>query len=211
MAGNEQKIDPRLARNYGDLTTDDQRAVYRQWADSYDEELIEEFGYIAPQEAVNAFVRRVTDRTAPVLDMGCGTGLAGKLLDQAGYAHIDGIDLSPEMLEKAAALNVYRQLWEGDLTAVIDVQPIYQAMICVGVFSHKSDQPFLIPKLLDCLLPGGLVIATVNGKGWRDIGWVELLEESQRQHDFKLESVDDIGYLTKQGIDGKLLTIRLRP
>jgi len=112
------------------------------------------------------------------------------------------------MLEKAAALNVYRQLWEGDLTAVIDVQPIYQAVICVGVFSHKSDQPFLIPKLLDCLLPGGLVIATVNGKGWRDIGWVELLEQSQRQHDFKLESVDDIGYLTKQGIDGKLLTIR---
>ncbi|MEC9371743.1 MAG: hypothetical protein VYB33_10635 [Pseudomonadota bacterium] len=51
----------------------------------------------------------------------------------------------------------------------------------------------------------------MNGKGWRDIGWVKLLEESQRQHDFKLESVDDIGYLTKQGIDGKLLTIRPRP
>ncbi len=208
MAGSEQKIDPRLARNYADLATDDQRVVYRQWADSYDQELIEEFGYIAPQEAVNAFVHRVPDRSTPVLDMGCGTGLAGKLLDQAGYDHIDGIDLSPEMLEKAAALNVYRQLWEGDLTAVIDVQPIYQALICVGVFSHKPDQPFLIPKLLDCLLPGGLVIATVNGKGWGDIGWVELLEESQRQNEFKLESVDDIGYLTKQGIDGKLLTIR---
>ena len=208
MGKDEHKIDPRLARNYADLATDDQRVVYRQWADSYDEELIEEFGYIAPQEAVNAFVHRVPDRKAPVLDMGCGTGLAGKLLDQAGDEHIDGIDLSPEMLEKAAALNVYRHLWEGDLTAVIDVQPIYQAVICVGVFSHKPDQPFLIPKLLDWLLPGGLVIATVNGKGWRDIGWVELLEESQRQHDFNLESVDDIGYLVKQGIDGKLLTIR---
>ena len=208
MTGNEQKIDDRLARNYTDLATDDQRVVYRQWADSYDQELIEEFGYVAPQEAVNAFVHRVPDRTAPVLDMGCGTGLAGKLLDQAGYDHIDGIDLSPEMLEKAAALKVYRQLWEGDLTAVIDVQPIYQALICVGVFSHKPDQPFLIPKLLDCVLPGGLVMATVNGKGWQDIGWVELLEESQRQNEFTLESVDDIGYLTKQGIDGKLLTIR---
>ncbi len=54
MAGSEQKIDPRLARNYADLATDDQRVVYRQWADSYDQELIEEFGYIAPQEAVNA-------------------------------------------------------------------------------------------------------------------------------------------------------------
>ena len=51
-------------------------------------------------------------------------------------------------------------------------------------------------------------MATVNGKGWQDIGWVELLEESQRQNEFTLESVDDIGYLTKQGIDGKLLTIR---
>ena len=208
MVDNKQMIDPRLARNYADVATVDQRIVYRQWAESYDQELIEEFGYVAPQEAVNAFVHRVPDRSAPVLDMGCGTGLAGKLLDQAGYDHIDGIDLSPEMLEKAAALNVYRQLWEGDLTAVIDVQPIYQALICVGVFSHKPDQPFLIPKLLDCLLPGGLVIATVNGKGWREIGWVELLEESQRQNEFKLESIDDIGYLTKQGIDGKLLTIR---
>ena len=202
------RIADRLARNYTDLATDDQRVVYRQWADSYDRELIEEFGYVAPQEAVDAFVRRVPDRTAPVLDMGCGTGLAGKLLNQAGYDHIDGIDLSPEMLEKAAALKVYRQLWEGDLTAVIDVQPIYQALICVGVFSHKPDQPFLIPKLLDCVLPGGLVMATVNGKGWQDIGWVKLLEESQRQRKFKLESVDGIGYLTKQGIDGKLLTIR---
>ena len=208
MAGSEQKIDSRLARNYADLATDDQRVVYRLWADSYVRVLIEVLGYVAPQEAVNAFIRRVPDRTAPVLDMGCGTGLAGKLLDQAGYDHIDGIDLSPEMLEKAAALNVYRQLWEGDLTAVIDVQPIYQALICVGVFSHKPDQPFLIPKLLDCVLPGGLVMATVNGKGWQDIGWVELLEESQRQNEFTLESVDDIGYLTKQGIDGKLLTIR---
>ncbi len=111
MEGNEQKIDPRLARNYTDLATDDQRVVYRQWADSYDEELIEEFGYIAPQEAVNALVRRVPDRTAPVLDMGCGTGLAGKLLDKAGFTHIDGVVLTPELREKAAALNVYRQLW----------------------------------------------------------------------------------------------------
>ena len=44
MTGSEQKIDDRLARNYANLATDDQRVVYRQWADSYDQELIEEFG-----------------------------------------------------------------------------------------------------------------------------------------------------------------------
>ena len=80
----------------------------------------------------------------------------------------------------------------------------------MGVLSHKPDQPLLIPKVLECLLSGGLVIATVNGKGWQDVVWVELLEESQRQNDFKPRSVDDIGYLIKQGIDGTLLTIRAR-
>ena len=57
MESNEQKIDPRLARNYADLATDDQRVVSRQWADSCVKDLLEEFGYIAPQAAVNAFGR----------------------------------------------------------------------------------------------------------------------------------------------------------
>ena len=33
------------------------------------------------QAAVNAFIHRVPDRTLPVLDIGCGTGAVGKLLD----------------------------------------------------------------------------------------------------------------------------------
>lgn len=204
----EQKISPRLARNYANLATDDQRHIYREWAETYDKELIEDFGYVAPRESVDALAVRIPDHTAPVLDMGCGTGLVGQLLDQAGYEHIDGIDLSPEMLEKANFLGIYRNLWEGDLTDIINVPPIYQAVICVGVFSHQPNQPFLIPTLLDCLRPGGLVIATVNGKGWRDIGWVELLEKSRRQYNFSIDSIEDIGYLEKQGIDGKLLFMR---
>ncbi|GIS87744.1 MAG: hypothetical protein CM1200mP18_04540 [Gammaproteobacteria bacterium] len=111
------------------------------------------------------------------------------------------------MLEKAGALNVYRQLWEGDLTAVIDVQPITKRYLR-GCLLPQTRSTVFDSKIAGFVLPGGLVMATVNGKGWQDIGWVELLEESQRQNEFTLESVDDIGYLTKQGIDGKLLTIR---
>ena len=198
-------VDPRLAKNYVPLSSDEQKEVYREWAPTYDQELIEEFGYAAPQQAVNIFSHLVPDRSKPILDMGCGTGLAGQLLAEGGYQHIDGIDLSPEMLDKARALGVYKSLSEGDLSADLEIPQIYQAVICVGVFSHKPEQADQAARLLDCLRPGGLLVATVNGKGWDDLDWDTLLEGSRRRHGFSIDSLEDIPYLVKQGIRGCLL------
>ena len=124
------QIDPRLARNYVNLDAEEQRRVYREWAETYDRELVQDFGYVAPQIAVDSFMRKAPDRALPILDMGCGTGLVGKLLYQAGYEHIDGIDLSPEMLAKAASLQVYQNLWEGDIASLMNIQPIYKGVTC---------------------------------------------------------------------------------
>ena len=63
-------------------------------------------------------------------------------------------------------------------------------------------------RLLDCLLPGGLLVATVNGKGWDDLDWDTLLEGSRRRHGFSIDSLEDIPYLVKQGIRGKLLVLK---
>jgi len=172
-------IDPRLARNYADLPSEQQKEVYRNWAEDYDRELIEDFGYVAPKQAVEVLRQRVPNRFAPILDMGCGTGLVGKQLVVEGYHVIDGLDLSQ----------------------------IYGAILCVGVFSHKLSQPFDLAKLFLGLLPSGLLIATVNGRGWRDIDWPDLLQQSARQHRFTIEEIIDIPYLDKQEIDGKLLIL----
>jgi len=58
------------------------------------------------------------------------------------------------------------------------------------------------------LAPDGVLVATVNGKGWKEIGWEVLLEQSAEQNGFRIESVSDIPYLTRQNIPGKLLTLR---
>ena len=200
-------IDPRLARNYVDLPSEHQKEVYRDWAEDYDRELIEDFGYVAPEQAVAALCQRVPDRFSPILDMGCGTGLAGKQLAAEGYHVIDGLDLSPEMLDKARALGVYRNLGECDLSGNLELPQIYGAVLCVGVFSHKLSQPFDLAKLFCGLLPSGLLIATVNGRGWRDIGWPDLLQQSARQHCFTIDEIIDIPYLDKQEIGGKLLIL----
>ncbi|OCF36678.1 bud site selection protein [Kwoniella heveanensis BCC8398] len=49
------------------------------------------------------------DDTAFVLDIGCGSGLSGELLDEAGHVWV-GVDIAPSMLEVALEREV-----EGDL------------------------------------------------------------------------------------------------
>jgi len=204
----QMPLDPRLSRNYRDHTSETQRETYRQWADTYDQELLEEFGYRAPHAAVEHLLNIVPKRDSQILDMGCGTGIVGELLHVAGYREIDGLDLSPEMLAKAEERKVYRKLGEADLFADLSLTPEYDAVICVGVFSHGQSHPFDLAKLFSALKPEGRVIATVNGKGWLELGWEKRLAESAQQHSFLVETIDDIPYLTLQGIPGKLLTAR---
>jgi ubiquinone/menaquinone biosynthesis C-methylase UbiE len=51
-----------------------------------------------------------------VLDLACGTGRIGTWLRQRTAAPIDGIDLTPEMLDVARSKNIYRNLQIGDIT-----------------------------------------------------------------------------------------------
>jgi SAM-dependent methyltransferase len=52
-----------------------------------------------------------------VADLGCGTGRTGAWLKARGVGEIDGVDLSPRMLEAARARGVYRSLAEADIGA----------------------------------------------------------------------------------------------
>jgi len=203
-----ETLDSRLARNYHEKDSDEFRLVYRDWADTYDSELLDEFGYQAHNAAVEVLRGYLPSLESIILDMGCGTGLVGQLLHDLGYRHIDGLDLSPEMLQKAKARAIYRALDEADLAGTLALEPIYDAVICVGVFSHQRSQPFDLVKLFAGLKTGGVLIATVNGKGWREIDWETLLEQSVHEHGFDIEALSDIPYLTRQNIPGKLLVIR---
>jgi predicted TPR repeat methyltransferase len=57
-----------------------------------------------------------------VIDIGCGTGLAGQALTGHGFTIIDGLDYSAEMLKVAAGHGIYRKLIEADLTKSLDLK-----------------------------------------------------------------------------------------
>ena len=100
MTGTDRKnLDQRLKKAYGVKSAADVVELYDSWADDYDTELLDELGYVAPRLTAEAFCRHVPDTNALILDVGCGTGLVGKELHDAGYTHVDGLDISNEMLE----------------------------------------------------------------------------------------------------------------
>ena len=58
---------------YGHKPGDEAVQFYDEWADTYDDE-VEGKGYASPARCAAALVEMGADVSAPLLDIGCGTG-----------------------------------------------------------------------------------------------------------------------------------------
>ena len=85
---------------YAASTATEIAEIYDRWSDTYDE-YMEQSGYRHPAICVALLARHVPAGALPVLDAGVGTGLIGGLMNIIGYQHIDGLDISTGMLDRA--------------------------------------------------------------------------------------------------------------
>ena len=205
---------------YSNPPTDTLMAFYASWAERYDADLIDAYGYMAPADAVAALTMMDVPKDARILDAGCGTGQAGALLAAAGYDHVDGADLSPEMRAVAARLGVYRHLYELDMTADYapqiaaalgtDIAPAtpYDAVICVGVFGYGPPHIEDLPRIMDAAAPGAPVLVTANGMGWVKMGWEDALGPILEAAGVELRSRTRIRHMVNEGIHAELLDLR---
>jgi predicted TPR repeat methyltransferase len=139
------------------------KGFYAQWAATYDEELIGGRGYAMPGRCAAAFADHVDDRSTPVIDLGCGTGLLASRLRDLGHSTIDGIDYSPEMLAQAEKTGAYRALWSADLNEPLEVDDgAYGAVAIMGVFSFGHVYAAALDEFRRILAPGGQMIIGVN-------------------------------------------------
>lgn len=182
-------------------TTDETKKHYAEWAEVYDLEIGEEKGYRQPERCARSLAAAGLETQAPVLDVGCGTGLSGKALAAAGYETLDGCDLSPEMLSKAQATGVYRRLFEADLNHPPLDAPDghYGAAACVGVFSFGHVEPDAIEGILRVLRPGGYLVIGLNDNFYEEGSFpakLTTLEEAgtltlvSKEHGAHLENVE---------------------
>jgi predicted TPR repeat methyltransferase len=86
-----------LHEAYALVTESDTLAFYVRWADEYDAQLERGLRYIAPGELARSLAKHQGIGDAPILDVGCGTGLTGCCLKDIGFSTIDGLDFSAAM------------------------------------------------------------------------------------------------------------------
>jgi predicted TPR repeat methyltransferase len=108
----------------------------------------------------------------PVLDLGCGTGLAGVALSDLLHGPLTGVDLSRRMLEQAAAKGIYAVLRQADLATVLREAGATFALITAGdVFCYLGDLRETLALCRQRLAPGGLLVFSLEraapGAGWQ--------------------------------------------
>lgn len=157
----------------GHIDEGDVKDAYRRWAPVYDRT----FGMVAGQGRKHV-VQLINQMRGRVLEVGVGTGLS--LPDYAQHLEIVGIDLSPDMLEKARERVTEEQLdhvtglHEMDAGDLRFADGSFDVVVAMFVMTVVPDPEKVMRELARVTRPGGQVLLVNHfsqEEGLR--GWVE--------------------------------------
>jgi predicted TPR repeat methyltransferase len=157
------------------------RRLFDQHAPRFDESLLHHLDYRGPQLLLEAVTQSAGQRMrfGAMLDLGCGTGLAGAAFRTA-VDRLTGIDLSAAMIDEARRKAVYDRLETGDLVeflaAEAAAQTRYDLVVAADVLVYVQDLAVVAAAVRRVLAPGGLFGFTVETHAGDGV----LLRESLR-------------------------------
>ena len=93
-----------------------------------------------------------------VADLGCGTGRTAAWLVAHGASGIDGVDITPEMLESARGRGAHRSLRVADVGATDLPDSAYDLVICSLVDEHLKTLDRLYSEARRLLRPTGCFV-----------------------------------------------------
>ena len=190
-------------------STDELMEVYDGWADRYDRELLEDWGYTSPQKAVQLLLETMGSHELTVLDAGCGTGLVGVLLKEAGMSSLTGIDYSPGMLAEAERKGVYDTLHTIDMNNPLTLpSDSYDAVTCIGTFTSTHVRPAALHELIRVTRPGGVLVFTVRDDYWHETLFMDLIAELHITKKVQIEQIRLEPYIHSEGSECRLVVLR---
>ena len=193
-----------LERAYALDSDEMSRALYRDWAQTYDETMLQGLHYQSPQTVARLLAAHLPDRQAAVLDIGCGTGLLGQGLAEHGFGTIDGLDVSPEMMQVAERCGVYRRFIEADLNLPLAIPDAsYGGASCCGTFTHGHVGAGCLDELFRVLRSGAPFAFTVKLEVFDSLGFKDKLAALEQQGTIRMLSfAHDRHYATSDQPDG---------
>lgn len=157
----------------GRIDEDVVKVAYRRWAPVYDHT----FGKVS-NEGRRSAVQFINTRSGSVLEVGVGTGLS--LGDYNRHLEITGIDLSPEMLEKAhervaeQSLTNVKGLYEMDAGNLSFADNSFDTTVAMYVITVVPEPEKVMRELARVTKPGGEVILVNHFSQTEGLrGWVE--------------------------------------
>jgi predicted TPR repeat methyltransferase len=133
-------------------------SYFDKFAETFDRQLVEALGYRCPEQLYAIVVTEAARQRVPIsriVDLGCGTGLAGPLLARFGGS-LTGVDLSRGMLAKARERAVYDSLVSSEVVAYLEAQPeeAFDLVFAADVLIYIGDLAPLIAHVARVLAPG---------------------------------------------------------
>lgn len=138
------------------------QGLFDDYAEGFDDHLVGVLRYQAHTVLIANLRSLVSRRFPRALDLGCGTGLCGPLV-QPIADHIDGVDLSPGMIAQARAIAVYSRVMHADVAEYLRTTgQRYDLIIAADVFIYIGDLEPVFSGVARVILPGGVFCFSVE-------------------------------------------------
>lgn len=144
------------------------RALFDQYAPRFDKVLVNDLDYRGPEVLLKAVLAARHSAKLPALfqraiDLGCGTGLVAREFASLVDEFI-GIDLSPGMIDRARATELYERLDVTDMLQGLCAEEEASAnlILAADAFVYVPDLDGLLREAMRVLKPQGLLAFTVE-------------------------------------------------
>ncbi|HSV45057.1 MAG TPA: tetratricopeptide repeat protein [Ramlibacter sp.] len=136
-------------------------ALFDSYSEGFDQHLVEVLNYRAPQVLVQG-LQQMNRRFASALDLGCGTGLCGRLLRPLAQ-RLEGVDLSENMVAAARAAGCYDALAQADLVEhLAGATGRHDLLVAADVFIYVGALEAVFAAAAGALQPGGVFCFSVE-------------------------------------------------
>jgi predicted TPR repeat methyltransferase len=130
--------------------------IFDNYSSRYEDNMVTDLEYTVPHTLRNIFNQCANpqQKSLKTLDLGCGTGLCGEAFYEV-CSTLAGVDLSSNMIEKAAQKKIYTSLYVDEILRYISsCDQIYDLILAADVLIYLGDLEPIFKKLTQIALPG---------------------------------------------------------
>ena len=186
-------------------TSEELLKYYQNWTDKnkYNKDMVD-WNYTAPHETVSVLKKYAFNKNCKILDAGCGTGLVGIELKKCGYANIEGVDFSQNMLDLVPQ-SIYKKIEKIDLNKALKFKDnIYDAIMCVGTFTYGHVKPQALDELIRITKNKGFICFTINEGIYEEYGFDNKIKELSNNKSWDVKEFFKSDYITTKNVDAWL-------